>query len=210
VRRIGWLLVLLGVACAAYMGVVLWHGDPVTGFYAHVEQGKLRAQLREETRTPARGHDGATAEGAAFAVIRIPRLGVDAVVVQGTSEGDLAKGPGHYRVTGAPGSGRVIAIAGHRTTFGAWFRHLDDLRRGDRILLDYRGRRYVYRVTGERIVQPTDWTILRYRGYEKLVLSTCNPVFSASQRLIVFASRVVASVQRAGASAAPTYRRSAM
>jgi sortase A len=186
VRRFGWLLVLLGLAAGGYIGLTLWHGDPATGMYAHIEQRHLRAELRREVRRA-----GPIREGSAFAVIRIPHIGVDAVVVQGTSESDLAKGPGHYRITGVPGSGRVIAIAGHRTTFGAWFRDLDDLRKGDPISLEYHGHRFVYRVTGHRVVQPSDWTILRYRGYEKLVLSTCNPVYSAAQRWIVFARLVV-------------------
>jgi sortase A len=197
--------VTLGLAAGGYTGVILWRGDPATALYAHIEQRHLRAELRREVRSarPIR-------EGSAFAVIHIPRIGVNAVVVQGTSTSDLEKGPGHYRITGVPGSGRVVAIAGHRTTFGAWFRHLDDLRRGDPISLDYRGRRYVYRVTGHRVVEPSDWRILRYRGYEKLVLSTCNPVYSASQRWIVFARLVSSPLQPKAARFAPTYRRAAM
>lgn len=204
-RRLGWLLVLLGLAAGVYVGVILWRGDPATGLYAHIEQAHLRAQLHREAQGARQ-----VAEGSAFAVIRIPRIGIAAVVVQGTSASDLAKGPGHYRITGVPGSGRVVAIAGHRTTFGAWFRHLDDLRRGDSISLDYHSRRYLYRVTGHRVVQPTDWTILRYRGYEKLVLSTCNPVYSASQRWIVFASLVSSSNQPEAARLAPMYLPSEM
>jgi sortase A len=199
VRRLGWLLVLLGLAAGGYTALILWRGDPATALYAHIEQRHLRAELRREVRSarPIR-------EGSAFAVIHIPRIGVNAVVVQGTSTSDLEKGPGHYRITGVPGSGRVVAIAGHRTTFGAWFRHLDDLRTGDPISLDFRGHRFLYRVTGHRIVQPSDWRILRHRGYEKLVLSTCNPVYSAAQRWIVFARLVSSPAQPEAATFAPT------
>jgi sortase A len=204
VRRFGWLLVLLGLGAGGYAGVILWRGDPVTALYAHIEQRHLRAELRREVRQA-----GPIREGSAFAVIHIPRIGVNAVVVQGTSTTDLAKGPGHYRITGMPGSGRVVAIAGHRTTFGAWFLHLDDLRRGDPIILRYHGGRYLYTVTGHRVVQPSDWTILRYRGYEELVLSTCNPVYSAAQRWIVFARLVASPAQPEAARFAPRYRRAA-
>jgi sortase A len=205
VRRLGWLLVVLGLAAGGYTGLILWRGDPATGLYAHIEQRHLRAELRRAVRRA-----GPIPEGSAFAVIHIPRIGVSAVVVQGTSTGDLEKGPGHYRITGVPGSGRVVAIAGHRTTFGAWFRHLDDLRTGDPISLDFRGHRFLYRVTGHRVVQPSDWRILRYRGYEKLVLSTCNPVYSAAQRWIVFARLVSSPAQPEAAGFPPTYRRAAM
>jgi sortase A len=182
-RRFGYALMAVGVAAFAYVGLVLWRGDPVTGVYAGIQQRHLRKELAaaERRRRPPR-----IAEGHAFAVIRIPRLGLNAVVVQGTSTADLRKGPGHYRITGVPGGGRVVAIAGHRTTYGAWFRHIDDLRKGDPIELDFRGVAYVYRVTGHRVVPANDWSIIRYRGYEKLVLSACHPVYSASHRWVAF------------------------
>jgi sortase A len=210
VRRLGWLLVLMSIATAGYAGLIVWRGDPVTAIYAGIEQTHLRNQLREQATHERERRGRAVPEGSAFAVIEIPRIGVDAAVVQGTSAADLAQGPGHYRMTGVPGSGRVIAIAGHRTTFGAWFRHVDDLRAGDPIYLAYHGRRYLFRVTGHRVVQPSDWTILRYRGYEELVLSTCNPVYSAAQRWIVFARRVTARADQSAPLFAPWYRRFAI
>lgn len=183
-RRLAWVTIAAGLALGAYAAVIVTFGDPVTALQAHAAQRRLRKDLvREERVSTAR----APADGAALGVLRIPRIGVDAVVVQGTSTGDLERGPGHYRITGLPGSGRVVAVAGHRTTYGAWFRHLDDLTKGTPILFDYGGRVFTYRVTGERVVVPTDWHILRYPGYEELVLSTCHPVYSASHRLVVFA-----------------------
>ena len=186
-RRIGYGLAAAGLAGCVYAGIILWRGDPVTSVYAGIQQRHLRKELAaaEPARRPPR-----IAEGHAFALIRIPRLGVSAVVVEGTATADLRKGPGHYRITGAPGAGRVVAIAGHRTTYGAWFRHIDDLRKGDPVELDFRGVAYVYKVTGHRIVAANDWRIIRYHGYEKLVLTACHPVYSASHRWVAFARLV--------------------
>jgi sortase A len=193
VRRLGYALAAAGLAAGAYVGIVLWRGDPVTGVYAGIQQRHLRRELAADA--PSR-RSRPIAEGRAFARIRIPRLGLDAVVVQGTSTADLRKGPGHYRITGLPGAGRVVAIAGHRTTYGAWFRHIDELRKRDRIELDFQGFTYVYRVTGHRVVAANDWRIIRYHGYEKLVLSACHPVYSASHRWVVFARLAGVRTQR--------------
>jgi LPXTG-site transpeptidase (sortase) family protein len=187
-RRLGYALAAVGLAGFAYLGIILWRGDPATGVYAGIQQRHLRKELA--AAGPTRRPRPRIAEGRALAVIRIPRLGLNAVVVQGTSTADLRKGPGHYRITGLPGAGRVVAIAGHRTTYGAWFRHIDDLRKGDPIELDFHGVGYVYSVTGHRVVAENDWSIIRYRGYEKLVLTACHPLYSASHRWVTFARLV--------------------
>jgi sortase A len=187
VRRIGYVLAAAGVLLCAYAGIIVWRGDPVTGVYAGVQQRHLRHELAHAAAAP---QPGRMVEGHPFAAMRIPRLGLDVVVVEGTAASELRKGPGHYRITGVPGKGRVVAVAGHRTTYGAWFRHIDALRKGDRIELDFRGFVYVYRVMGHRIVAANDWSIIRYRGFEKLVLSACHPVYSASHRWVVFARLV--------------------
>jgi sortase A len=185
VRRIGYVLAAAGVLACAYAGIIVWRGDPVTGVYAGIQQRHLRHELARVAASPRPARR--PIEGHPFAELRISRLGLDAVVVEGTSTADLRKGPGHYRITAVPGRGRVVAIAGHRTTYGAWFRHIDYLRKRDRIELDFRGFRYLYAVTGHRVVAANDWSIIRYRGYEKLVLSACHPVYSASHRWVVFA-----------------------
>ncbi|WP_205695813.1 class E sortase [Conexibacter sp. SYSU D00693] len=134
---------------------------------------------------------GATlAEGAAAGRLRIDRLDLDVVVVQGVAEDDLRRGPGHYAQTALPGQGGTVAIAGHRTTYGAPLRHADRLRRGDRIDLHMPYGTFRYRVEGTRIVRPDDATVLRRRpGAERLVLTTCHPLHSAAQRLVVVARR---------------------
>jgi sortase A len=118
----------------------------------------------------------------------IPKLGLETVAVNGTRWGaDLSRGPGRYTETSVPGLGRLTAIAGHRTTFGAPFRHIDDLARGDTITLELPYGDFTYRVFKHEIVDDEDWSIIRERGFDTLVLSACHPLFSASQRWIVYA-----------------------
>jgi sortase A len=194
VRRLGYLLVAAGVAATLYICFFLAVGDPVTAHYGNEKQRELRRELADSERaranSHARAHPRRIADGDPLGVIRIPRIGLEAVFVQGTRSADLAEGPGHYPTTALPGSRRVVAIAGHRTTYGAWFRHIDELGRGDAISLDYGGRRYTYVVTGHEVVAPTNWNVISDRGYPTLVLSTCHPVYSASHRYIVFARLV--------------------
>jgi sortase A len=123
--------------------------------------------------------------------IKIPRLGVNAIFVQGTRWGpDLSKGPGHYPQTSLPGVGRTMGIAAHRTTFGAWFRHIDSLDPGDRVSLRLPYATFYYRVFKHEIVKSGDWSIIRDRGFDALVLSACHPLYSASHRWVVFAALV--------------------
>jgi sortase A len=130
------------------------------------------------------------ADGAPAMVIRIPRMHLDMVVVEGTLLADLAQGPGHYHGTAFPWQphGRV-AIAGHRTTHLHPFWSLDRLRLGDVIELETQFGTYLYHVTGSRTVLPSDSSILDQTRAPSLVLTTCTPRFSASHRLVVFAAR---------------------
>jgi sortase A len=83
-----------------------------------------------------------------------------------------------------------VAIAGHRTTFGAPFRDIDDLRRGDPITVELPYATFRYRVFEHEIVDSDDWSIIRDRGFDTLVLSACHPLYSAEQRWIVYARLV--------------------
>jgi sortase A len=155
-----------------------------------------RAERRRREAAALRSRAGAfrstLSEGGPIGRIVVPRLGLRMVVVQGTSKADLEKGPGHYdaasgRNTGLPGMGGVMAIAAHRTTFLHPFRHIDDLRPGDRIELQMPYGRFRYTVYFHKVVDDQDWSILRRRPFEKLVLSACHPLHSASHRWVVFA-----------------------
>jgi sortase A len=125
--------------------------------------------------------------GDAIGRIVISRIGASFDVVQGTDTSSLEKGPGHYPDTAFPGLGQTVAIAGHRTTYLAPFRHIDSLRHGDRIVLKMPYGRFTYVVQYRKIVLPTALWVTRNTGYDRLVLSACNPLYSAAQRIIVFA-----------------------
>ncbi len=111
-------------------------------------------------------------------------------MAHGTDRGTLRKGPAHYPETPMPGQGGTVAVAGHRTTFQAPFRSIDDLARGDRIVLRMPYGRFTYHVEGTRIVAPTARWVIRRVGYERLVLTACHPLYSAAQRIVVFARLV--------------------
>jgi sortase A len=128
-------------------------------------------------------------EGTVIAHLQIPKIGLDQFVVEGTAEADLAKGPGHYVGTALPGQAGNVAIAGHRTTYGAPFNHLDELSMGDRVLLTTAsGEMLSYLVSvSPAAVSPHDVAVLDFSGDNRLTLTTCTPKFSAAQRLVVVA-----------------------
>ena len=124
--------------------------------------------------------------GGAIDHLVIPKLGVDKYVVQGIGEQDLRRGPGHYPETVLPGQLGNAAIAGHRTTYGAPFFDLNQLKAGDDIFLtDTQGRRWDYKVDRSFVVSPNDVSVLDPTPFAQLTLTTCNPRFSATNRLIV-------------------------
>jgi sortase A len=107
--------------------------------------------------------------------------------VQGTDTASLEEGPGHYPATAFPGLGQTVAIAGHRTTYLAPFRHVNALEPGDPIVLTMPYGIFTYDVQYTKIVAPTALWVTDNVGYERLVLSACNPLYSAAQRIIIFA-----------------------
>jgi sortase A len=196
-RRRGWILriaglVLIGGALA--LGAYIWWTLWGTGFATAAAQEDIRPEFERTigSSTPEEAPPKvAHVPGDAVAIIRIPKIDVDYVVVEGTDTESLKKGPGHYTDTAYPweATGRV-GIAGHRTTYGAPFWSLNELRPGDRIVLATEYGIFEYRVTGTEIISPSDGSVLRATEDPSLVLTTCNPRFSAAERLIVFADRV--------------------
>jgi sortase A len=134
---------------------------------------------------------GESKPGDALGRIEAPDMdGLNMVFVQGTDESSLELGPGHYPETAMPGQGKTVAIAGHRTTYLAPFRHIDSLKPDDKITLKMPYGTFIYSVQKSEIVDPSDVGIVHDTGYERLVLSACNPLYSASQRYIIFARLV--------------------
>ena len=115
----------------------------------------------------------------------IPKIGLERAIVQGIGVPDLRKGPGHYPATPMPGQLGNAAIAGHRTTYGAPFNRLDELAPGDPIIITTLAGTYHYTMTQQIIVTPKEVFVLDPTPNATLTLTTCNPKFSASQRLVV-------------------------
>jgi len=133
--------------------------------------------------------------GSAVAIIKIPKIGVNAAVVEGVGVSDLEKGPGHYPGSPLPGQAGNAAIAGHRTTYGAPFYRLNELKPGDDIIISTRDspKPWVYQVMFSHTVDPSDVSVLNPTPDNRLTLTTCTPRFSASQRLVVV-SRLIGPV----------------
>jgi len=218
-RKAGYVLVAFGVGLIAWTGVTVLWGDPFTSLYTRHEQHVLSSRLeqldrrwatrrslsaaasaaraslaarQEAMRESAVAFRRSLREGQPIGRIVVPRLHLNMVVVEGTSESALEKGPGHYDLASGvnsslPGMGGVVGIAGHRTTYLHPFRHIDELRPGDQISLRMPYGTFRYTVYYHRIVDSKDWSILRSRRFEKLVLSACHPLYSASHRWVVFA-----------------------
>jgi sortase A len=208
-RAISTVLIVAGVLMIADAGITLAWQEPVSALLARIEQNKLSGELKRiEQRGPTRVQQRVLAaletqrrrieflarearraahDGDPIGRIAIPAIGADFVVVQGTDTASLRKGPGHYPATTFPGLSGTVAIAGHRTTYLAPFRHIDDLERDDRIVLTMPYGRFTYRVQRSQVVDPTALWVTRDAGYQRLVLSACHPLYSAAQRIVVFA-----------------------
>jgi sortase A len=214
-RALSTVLIVAGGLILLDGGLTLLWQEPVTALQTKLRQDHLRGDLRHlESAGPtplearalaglgdsrrriaflARSLRRRTADGGAVGRIRIPRISADFVVVKGSSAPALRKGPGIYDQSALPGVPGTTAIAGHRTTYLAPFRHIDELRRGDRVIVEMPYATFTYRVEGTRIVDPDALWIIKRVRYDRLVLSACHPLFSAAQRIVVFArlARVV-------------------
>jgi sortase A len=208
-RALSTVLIVAGVILLADAGLTLVWQEPVSAVYAHLQQSRLDAGLAELERAPLAPHERRALDkisdprrklafraralarrleaGDPIGRIVMPSIGVSEVVVEGTGTGDLRAGPGHYPQTPLRGARGTVAIAGHRTTYGAPFRRIDQLDGGDRIELRMPYGRFAYRVERTRIVEPTEISVIDRVDYDRLVLSACHPLYSAAQRIVVFA-----------------------
>jgi sortase A len=207
-RVAGTVLAAAGLLAAAWAVTVWQWQDPFTALYtAHQQQSLETEYLVEEAdyrppaslarRDPLRGIRRAAARyrrqlerGDAVGRITVPRLDLNAIVVEGTDSTSLAKGPGRYTKSYVPGEGELIYIAGHRTTYGAPLAHIDRMRKGDRVTLAMPYGTFVYRVMSRVVVPANDVARLRSAGREEIALQACHPRFFASQRYIVYAKPV--------------------
>ncbi|MGH9132211.1 MAG: class E sortase [Acidimicrobiales bacterium] len=167
-----------------------------TGLPASMSQTRLRHQLTSvlSQRTTAQPDTvssplpdalKAPSAGSALGVIDIPSINVDKAMVQGVGVSDLQEGPGHYPSTPLPGEAGNAAVAGHRTTYGAPFFRLNELRKGQPIYVTTAEGTFTYHVLRSLVVKPSDASVLSPTGTNMLTLTTCSPRYSATQRLIV-------------------------
>lgn len=189
-RLAGLILVLVALVIGGYVWWQLWG----TGFATAAAQNDMRPGF--ESKVATKDAQDAPAHvvnvpGKAVMIIRVPKIDMNYVVVEGTDTESLKKGPGHYSFTSYPWEkDGTVAIAGHRTTYGAPFWSLNELRPGDRIVLATEYGTFTYRMTHSRIIAPSNGSVLEDTTNPTLVLTTCDPRFSATERLIVFAERV--------------------
>lgn len=199
-----------GVLLLLDAGLTLAWQEPVSAFMASREQAALTDELKGLDKQ-ATADKAAVADerdikrrmaklarlqarrdnkGDPIGRLRMPALGRSYVVVEGTDLTTLRKGPGHYPKTPLPGEGGTVGVAGHRTTYGAPFRTIDDLKRGDQLEMDMPYGRFFYRVDRTQIVKPDAIWITDKQKNEMLVLSACHPLYSAARRIVIFATLV--------------------
>jgi len=209
VRIVSIMLITAGLVVLTDAGLTLVWQEPFSAAYGAIKQSQAADQLNQlESQYPTAADLQAIAgvpgnakkariladrfephlqEGHAIGRIKIDRIGLDIVVIQGTDTASLEKGPGHYRNTPLPGQPGTVAIAGHRTTYLAPFRHIDQIENGDEIRIEMPYAAFTYTVQRHQIVDPTDVGIIKPVGYPQLVLTACHPPYSAAQRYAVFA-----------------------
>src|SRR6266851_4492762 len=206
IRLLGTLLATAGVLTLLWALVVWQWQDPFTALYTMWKQHQLAAQYDKRTRSfkpdvsgvtqaaeresiarEAKRYRLSSTRGEVIGRLRVPRMGVNMLLVNGTDHETLKKGPGRDERTFMPGENRLVYIAGHRTTYLAPFSHIDRLRAGDRVTIEVPYGTFIYAVTRHRIVKSTDLSVLRSPRHEVVELQACHPRFFASHRYIAYA-----------------------
>jgi sortase A len=221
-RILGTLLLAGGVLTLAWVICVWQWQDPFTAIYTHFQQERLSqdytrqaaafrpsvtkggnlVSLERQVADEARAYGKTLHTGGAVGRIKIGRIGLDMVVVQGTDESSLQKGPGHYARSGLPGEGHLVYVAGHRTTYLAPFAYINNIKVGDFVTFEVPYGTFTYRVTRHYVVPATDVSVLADHGREILRLQACHPRFFATHRYLVDA-KLVSVLPRGGASYTP-------
>jgi sortase A len=203
-RFIASVAIVCGLLLIADVAITLLWQEPISAVIAHHEQSQLKGQLTTLERQSAaderalrrarlrlallaQREQTRVSTGHALGRIRLPTLHRSYVIVQGTDPASLRKGPGHYPNTALPGEAGTVAVAGHRTTYLAPFKTINDLHAGDPVELEMPYGTFTYRVEDTRIVKPDALWVTKNVGYPRLVLSACHPLYSAAERIVVFA-----------------------
>lgn len=200
-RVIGELGIPVGLVLLLFYAYLLWGTDSYTEEQQRVLQRQLSQRFDHEptgklSQKKSSDAPGKIKLGHALALLRIPRLGADYqyAIVEGVGPEELRMGPGHFPETALPGQVGNFVISGHRTTYAAPFNRIDELRRGDDIVVEAAEARYTYRVVRKTIVAPTDLSVIepvpgrpaRRPTKAMITMTTCHPKYSAQQRLVVY------------------------
>jgi sortase A len=214
-RILGTVCAAAGILAVLWALVVWQWQDPFTALYTHQQQRRLAAAFeqqasafaadfeptRQSSQTSVAAEEKAVLRaatryrhqletGAPVGRLRVPRLGLNAIVVDGTDHDSLTKGPGRYEKSYVPGEGQLVYVAGHRTTYGAPFAHIERLRKGDSVTFELPYATFLYRVRNTAIVPSDEVGRLRSHGNEVIVLQACHPRFFATERYLVYATPV--------------------
>ncbi|HJQ90539.1 MAG TPA: sortase [Acidimicrobiia bacterium] len=201
VQILGWTLIWSGIFLFGYLGWQLYGTDVVNARVQTEAKTTLERRLavgtapeveevEEEGVVVEHVLEDVPGEGVGFAMLRVPKVGLEAVVFEGVTKPTLAKGPGHMPGTPLPGQPGNAVISGHRTTYGRPFHDFDLLVPGDRVEVDTGIGTHVYEVRESFIVAPTDVWVTDSKPGAWLTFTTCNPKYSATERLIVTAELV--------------------
>jgi sortase A len=207
-RVTGTVLLTAGVLLLVWVLVVWRWQDPFTALYTTWKQHQLSQSYERRSeafqapsfkatagssvtaaqiRAEARRYRLESKRGQAIGRLRVPRLDLNMVMVDGTDHDSLKKGPGRDRRTYMPGEGQLIYIAGHRTTYLAPFAHIERMKVGDPVSIEVPYGTFRYRVFRHRIVEADALAVLHSHGREIVELQACHPRFFASHRYIVYA-----------------------
>jgi sortase A len=196
-------LITAGLVVLADAGVTLLWEEPVSAAYGNLQQGRASDELSDLESTFATEVAGADTDAARARIlaerfsneigrgdpigrIKVSSVGIDFVLLNGTDTATLQKGPGRYPQTPLPGLGGTTGIAGHRTTYAAPFRKVNEIEDGDEIEVELPYGIFTYTVQKHEIVDPSDVEIVEPVGYDRVVLTACHPLYSAAQRYAVF------------------------
>ena len=173
-------------------GVVMFAYPVGTDLYSSYQQSQLQEAF-DDPEVRAAYAERRIPVGDGLTTMRIPKLGVEVLVVEGTTPAALRAGAGHYETSPLPGEPGNVAIAGHRTTYGRPLNRMDELTEGDVVELETPFAIHTYKAVGSFdghpnpwVVPPTDFSVVSQEGVGSvLTLTTCHPKGSARQRLIM-------------------------
>jgi sortase A len=208
---VGRVVLVAGILILLFIPYLLWGTGLITARNQSALTSQFVAAQKKAHSHPAKtiaepAHNAAPAApavaptipdppiGSPVGTILIPKINLAMTVVEGTDEARLAMGPGHYPTTPLPGEAGNVAIAGHRTTYLHPFYSLDALVPGDLIYITTLQGTFLYKVLGSQVVLPTDVAVVDPTPTPQLTLTTCNPRYSASQRLVVHALLVASEL----------------